>query len=42
LQLVRYINEQQIMEPLCATTPGLNREMLQELQDPPTFWCRVE
>ncbi|XP_027931446.1 serine carboxypeptidase-like 18 [Vigna unguiculata] len=39
-ELVRYINEQQIMEPLCATTPGLNREMLQELQDPPTFWCR--
>ncbi|QCD79299.1 serine carboxypeptidase-like 8 [Vigna unguiculata] len=41
-ELVRYINEQQIMEPLCATTPGLNREMLQELQDPPTFWCRVD
>ncbi|XP_014522147.1 serine carboxypeptidase-like 18 isoform X1 [Vigna radiata var. radiata] len=39
-ELVRYINEQQIMEPLCVTTPGLKREMLQELQAPPTFWCR--
>ncbi|KAL5149820.1 Serine carboxypeptidase-like 18 [Glycine soja] len=42
VELVRYINEQQIMEPLCITTPGVNREILQEVQDPPTFWCRVE
>eukprot|EP00256_Glycine_max_P054777 XP_014621707.1 serine carboxypeptidase-like 18 [Glycine max] len=40
VELVRYINEQQIMEPLCITTPGVNREILQEVQDPPTFWCR--
>ncbi|TKY46572.1 Serine carboxypeptidase 18 [Spatholobus suberectus] len=39
-ELVRYINDQQIMEPLCITTPGVNGEILQEVQDPPTFWCR--
>ncbi|KAK7401107.1 hypothetical protein VNO78_12421 [Psophocarpus tetragonolobus] len=39
-ELVRYINKDQIMEPLCITTPGLNRQILQEVQDPPTFWCR--
>ncbi|KAL2322269.1 hypothetical protein Fmac_026648 [Flemingia macrophylla] len=39
-ELVRYINEQQIMEPLCITTPGMNRGILQEVKDPPTFWCR--
>ncbi|XP_020204380.1 serine carboxypeptidase-like 13 [Cajanus cajan] len=39
-ELVRYINEQQIMEPLCITTPALTREILQQVQDPSTFWCR--
>ncbi|KAK7306799.1 hypothetical protein VNO77_44757 [Canavalia gladiata] len=39
-ELVRYINKQQILEPLCVTTPALNQKILQPFQDPPEFWCR--
>nr|XP_025645279.1 serine carboxypeptidase-like 10 isoform X1 [Arachis hypogaea] len=41
LQLVRYINPQQILEPLCETTPGVNHGILQSsLQHRSEFWCR--
>ncbi|KAL4320443.1 hypothetical protein AHAS_Ahas14G0011000 [Arachis hypogaea] len=40
-ELVRYINPQQILEPLCETTPGVNHGILQSsLQHRSEFWCR--
>ncbi|XP_061339608.1 serine carboxypeptidase-like 2 [Gastrolobium bilobum] len=39
-ELVRYINEQQITEPLCVTTPGMNQAIIQSVQDRSAFWCR--
>ncbi|KAK7316608.1 hypothetical protein RJT34_00197 [Clitoria ternatea] len=39
-ELVRYIYDQQIMEPLCITTPAVNQPILQPFQAPPSFWCR--
>lgn len=42
LQLVRYINLQQILEPLCPTTPGVNQVIRQPVQDHPEFLCRVK
>ncbi|XP_072089907.1 serine carboxypeptidase-like 13 isoform X2 [Arachis hypogaea] len=40
-EVIRYINPQQILEPLCETTPGVNHGILQSsLQHPSEFWCR--
>lgn len=39
-ELVRYINEQQILEPLCITTPALNQIIRQPVQDDQEFSCR--
>ena len=42
MQLVRYINEQQILEPLCITTPAVNQIIRQPVQDDQEFSCRVK
>ncbi|KAE9593390.1 putative peptidase S10, serine carboxypeptidase, alpha/Beta hydrolase [Lupinus albus] len=39
-EIVRYINPQQILEPLCATTPALRQGIIQLVQDGPEFLCR--
>ena len=50
MQLIRYINENQILEPLCITTPNDNERILtedssegilQSWQKVSGFWCRV-
>ncbi|KAE9593388.1 putative peptidase S10, serine carboxypeptidase, alpha/Beta hydrolase [Lupinus albus] len=39
-EIVRYINPQQILEPLCTTTPALKQGIIQLVQDGPEFLCR--
>ncbi|XP_045820819.1 serine carboxypeptidase-like 7 isoform X1 [Trifolium pratense] len=39
-QIVRYINEPQILEPLCITTPGVNQVIQQPVQDDQELRCR--
>ncbi|KAK7258043.1 hypothetical protein RIF29_32439 [Crotalaria pallida] len=39
-EIVRYINPQQILEPLCVTTPAVKRGIIQLVQDGSEFWCR--
>ncbi|KAK2387582.1 serine carboxypeptidase [Trifolium repens] len=39
-QLVRYINQQQILEPLCITTPALNQIIQQPVQEDQELQCR--
>jgi hypothetical protein len=42
LQILRYIEVRQILEPVCKTTPAVNRVIRQPIQDDQEFRCRVK
>ncbi|KAK2387580.1 serine carboxypeptidase [Trifolium repens] len=39
-EILRYINVQQILEPVCKTTPAVNQVIRQPIQDDQEFRCR--